>query len=581
VDLELLDVAITTHDPSGALIQANALARGLEVDLAAATAGAVDRALRDRCAARGTIEGPRGAIAVSAIPELGPDGAALRVVCTLRDACPVLSRERLLGATFRAMAEGVTVHGADGKIRMINPAAEAILGLGFEESTRRVAVDPRWRLIDARGEPLRGEDIPSEITQRTGEPCRDVRVGVRRPDGALAWLSVNTAPVFFDGEGAPSAVVATFEDITALLAAREALERSRNEFKRVVDIVPGVIFEYVADDDGAGRFTFVSARVRELVGVEAERVLAEPRALWDRLHPDDREAAQRLLVESARSLTPCEQRARCRGADDEVRWLHGRAVPERRAGATAWVGVLVDVSEEQRLVATLRETQKLELLGDLAAGIAHNFNNLLMIVMPNLEVALADAPPELEGPLVDAAQATQRAAELVHRLMLLARRQTEGRRQRVDLVDAVRDATSLMQQTFDRRIHVEARVPAGAAWMEVSRSELDQVLLNLLINARDAVEGVAAPRIEVILEPAAGRGGVHRLAVRDNGVGMTEEVRRRIGEPFFTTKAAGRGTGLGLATTERQVRGWGGTLVCTTAPGVGTTFTLELPASAP
>mgnify|MGYP000984473758 FL=1 len=165
----------------------------------------------------------------------------------------------------------------------------------------------------------------------------------------------------------------------------------------------------------------------------------------------------------------------------------------------------------------------------------------------------------------------------------IARRQPEapGRRQRVDLVAVVRDATSLMQQTFDRRIRVEAHVPAGAAWMEVSRSELDQVLLNLLVNARDAVEGVAAPRIEVILEPAAGRGGVHRLAVRDNGVGMTEEVRRRIGEPLFTTKAAGRGTGLGLATTERQIRGWGGTLACTTAPGVGTTFTLELPASPP
>lgn len=579
--VELLDVGVTLHDADGGLVHANAAARALMAELAG-LAEVVAAAIRERRPRHTALAGRSGAVAVAAAPQLDATGAVRRVVCTLREASQGRERERLLTATFRAMAEGVAVHGPDGAIRMVNPAAERILGISFDESTRRTAVDPRWRLIDAQGEPLRAQDIPSEITQRTGAPCVDVRIGVHRPDGSRAWLSVNTAPVLLDDEVRPAAVVATFQDITAVRETQQALERSRNEFKRVVDVVPGVIFEYVLADEGAERFTFVSARARELVGVEAERVLADAQALWDRVLPDDLPQVRRSLAASARALGPWEQRLRLVGGAEGPRWVHGRAVPERRAGATAWVGVLVDVTEEVRLAETLREAQRLDVLGDLAAGIAHNFNNLLMVTQPNLESALADAPEALRGRLGDAVRATQSAAGLVRRLMELARpeRDVARRREQVDLAGVVREVTALMLQAFDRRIRLEVSTPAGAAWADGNRSDFDQALLNLLLNARDAVEGVAEPRIEVGLESARGE-AVHRLHVRDNGSGMTEEVRRRIGQPFFTTKAPGRGTGLGLATTERLIRGWGGRLEVTTAPGAGTTFALVLPAVAP
>jgi PAS domain S-box-containing protein len=415
--------------------------------------------VRDVLMGVATPQGDRTWLIVSAVPTRGRDGIPL-VIVTLRDVTRLWSRDgasaegvareaRLYQSVLRAMAEGVAIHDATGAIIYNNPAAERILGLSAAQLHGVDAVDPRWQLVREDGRPLLPEEIPSEITRRTGHPCRAVPVGVRWGDRQQSWLLVSTEPV----PGGEGLVVATFTDVT----------------------------------------------------------------------------------------------------------------------------------EQRRLVDAMHRAQRREAMGELAAGVAHNFNNMLAVVLPSIEMARADAVGAQAELLADASLAVRRAADLVRQLLYVARGITQpvpvGA---VDLADIVRDVVQLCRRSFDAGIELDTRIAADACVVTGSAALLQQVVLNLLLNARDALEGRAAPRIDVRvdLEPAndaGSAGGVVCLVVEDNGCGMSAATQHRLGEPFFTTKGPGRGTGLGLATVFETVREAGGTLQVESAAGQGARFVVRLP----
>jgi two-component system cell cycle sensor histidine kinase/response regulator CckA len=578
---------------------------------------------------RQAVGGERTWLFVSAVPELDDHGNVVRVTTTLRNVTEerrahnslretnlrlelavaertaelsravdvlrqeIAERERtekalveseaLYRSVIRAMSEGIVVHESDGAIRMANPSAEKVLGITLDQLQGRSPLDPRFRLVDENGEPLAPESIPSEITKRTGKPCVNVTLGVHRPNGERAWLSVNTDPVSLDVEGSPSAVVATFTDITTERLTKLALEASRAHFKRVTDAVPGLLFQYRVDRYGHGVFTFVSGRAEQMIGIPAARILADAETFWLALHDQDAEDALSSLARAARTATIWEREFRIvvHGAS---RWMRARAVPEAMESGIEWNGVLLDVTEEHRLGESLRHSQRMEAMGDLAAGIAHNFNNMLGAILPNLDLALEMAPKELEPLLVDARKATCSAAELVRQLLLVARRETDRSREVVDVQTIVEDVAAICRRTFDRRIEIDAQAKADSPVVLGRRSDLHQVILNLCINARDALAGIEAPKLRLAVENGMallpGRDEavpVITVVVQDNGIGMDEAVRSRIGEPFFTTKGPDRGTGLGLATAFGIVREFEGTLACDSARGEGTTFRVTFP----
>jgi PAS domain S-box-containing protein len=248
-----------------------------------------------------------------------------------------------------------------------------------------------------------------------------------------------------------------------------------------------------------------------------------------------------------------------------------------------------DITTRKQLESQLRQSQKMEAVGQLTAGIAHNFNNMLQVISGNLHLIHDQVPPLLRTHLADAEESAGRAADMVRQLMVFARPTGPHHPQPLDLAALLRHILAICRPTFDQRIQLDARISPQLPQAKGHTGQLEQVLLNLLINARDALElatSAAEPRICTALQLAAAEdlpadlqpGAYLRLQVSDNGVGMDEDTQTRVFEPFFTTKPVGKGTGLGLATVYAIVQEHRGRITCESRVGEGTTFSVYLPA---
>ena len=298
------------------------------------------------------------------------------------------------------------------------------------------------------------------------------------------------------------------------------------------------------------------------------------------LHPDDR---ARVLATTERSheTRPVEMEFRIVRPDGEVRHVLVRASTQLDGNgrATSRLGAMFDVTDRKRLEEQLYQRQKMEAVGELTSGIAHNFNNLLSVILPNLELCLEDAPPTLIERLSDIEHAAQRAADLVRQLMLFARNETAAAKLPIDPVGTLHRVVGICRTTFDRTIRLDLEIGPYVPRVFANPGLLEQVFLNICINSRDAFTSAQtpAPRILIGVERAADGGGV-RIRISDNGPGMDARTRSRVFEPFFTTKGPGKGTGLGLATAYAIVREHGGRIAVESEPGRGATFDIELPA---
>lgn len=358
--------------------------------------------------------------------------------------------------------------------------------------------------------------------------------------------------------------------------ARRAAEESHARLERITQAVPGVVFQYVLGEDGADAFPFLAGEVQRFLGAEAEDVARDANLVWSRIDPEDLPTVKAHVATSRSSLSLFDHLFRLRGSD-RTRWVRVQAAPEVVPEGTRWTGLVLDVTEARELAEALRTAQRREAMGDLAAGLAHNLNNMLAIVLPNVEGA-RECPEDAPALLADAAVATKRAADLVKQLLYIARGDARRATSEVDLARVVEDVVGLCHRTFDRSVRIVLTRPEGPAIARGSPAHVEQVVLNLVLNARDALEGMPDPTISVTLSRSEGES--YTLEVKDNGAGMPTHVLHRIGDPFFTTKAPGRGTGLGIATVLQTLRDVGGSLDVRSEPGRGATFTVTLPAGA-
>jgi signal transduction histidine kinase len=312
------------------------------------------------------------------------------------------------------------------------------------------------------------------------------------------------------------------------------------------------------------------------------------RYLNEIVHPSDRPEAlayaQRLLEGGPWDRHPF----RIVQPNGEVRWVLASGVPVATSDGRPHkvVGSVLDITEQHALEEQLRQAQKMEAIGNLTAGLAHNFNNMLCVIIPTLEFAVRLLPNDRKPMLREAMHAARRASELVRQLMTFAGQSPSSQRACHSSHDVVKAAFDICARVFGEDLHLTAAFEDAPIPIYCNAGQIEQVLVNLLLNARDAVLAAGPPRGHVRVRVSRGqsdRGSNQperwlRIDVSDDGIGMSEEVRAKAFEPFFTTKAPGRGTGLGLATSYAIVREHRGRLECASHPGLGTTFTIMLPA---
>jgi PAS domain S-box-containing protein len=282
-------------------------------------------------------------------------------------------------------------------------------------------------------------------------------------------------------------------------------------------------------------------------------------------------------VGRALAAGPCrDEAAHCR-ADGTVLRLEVSAA----AVGPAVLATYRDATDRRRTEEGLRRAARLEAVGQLAGGVAHDFNNMLTVIAGYADVAADRLPADdpAGDALTEIRAAAHRAADLVRQLLAFSRQQVVRPRP-VRLAERLADLRKMLARLLGEDVRLVTAADPDLAAVRADPTQIDQVLVNLAVNARDAMPAGGTLTIECRNLPAGDdRGRVVRLTVSDTGTGMTEEVKARIFEPFFTTKPAGKGTGLGLATVFGIVRQAGGTIGVESRPGLGTTFRVDLPAA--
>ncbi len=314
--------------------------------------------------------------------------------------------------------------------------------------------------------------------------------------------------------------------------------------------------------------------------------------------PEDRAGVERQMVQAVSATSNWTAECRIRRADGELRWIRisGGNQHDASGQVRRVAGILQDVTdlkraeeERKRLDSQLTQAQKMESVGRLAGGVAHDLNNTLSVVLGHSELALlsANAQGEVRGHLEGIREAAAHSAKLTRQLLAFARRQTIAPRV-LDLNETVAGLLDMLRRLIGEDVRLAWRPGPGLRHVKIDPSQLDQVLFNLVVNARDAIAGVGSVTVEtanvrVQVPPgwgqAAAPGEYVQLAVQDDGCGMEAAVLERLFEPFFTTKPVGRGTGLGLATVYGIVQQNGGFLDVRSAPGQGSRFEVHLPAT--
>jgi PAS domain S-box-containing protein len=402
------------------------------------------------------------------------------------------------------------------------------------------------------------------------------------------------------------------------VAARQALAESETRFRLAADIMPG--FLWVADP--AGNMTYINRSYRERTGYSAAQLIDG--AWLQTIHPEDQAMCEQLWASAIAEGTDVEGRYRIRMTDGSYRWYLERGMPQRAPDGTitAWVGVAVDIEEliagreaiqryraelealvtertealsqtaselnaetsrREQAMEALAHKHKIDALGQLTAGVAHDFNNLLVAIMGGFQlIELRAQDASIQQLTRNGLHASERAASLVRQLLSVARREPP-RPEQIDLSEALPGMQDLLRHALTQRQVVTLDVPRETWPVFVDAAQLETALLNLAVNARDAMPEGGTLSISAANRPAEGGGNQDSvlITVADTGSGISPQLLERVCDPFFTTKPRGEGTGLGLAMVKNFVTAAGGDIRLESTQGVGTRILLRLPRALP
>jgi len=423
-----------------------------------------------------------------------------------------------------------------------------------------------------------------EQIKYTGQAFRRVRRYVR-PGGDTIWVAVTVAPIH-DKE-IVRGYMGIVEDITDHYGVMMSLQKSEARFRQLAENVPGVFWMATQDSKS---ILYVSPAYEKIWGRSCQSLLNEPLSWLEAVHHADRERV-REVCNARRNDGTYDEVYRIVRPDGSIRWIRDRSFKIREGDdkADRIAGIAEDITERKQTDDQLLRSQRMECIGTLAGGVAHDLNNILAPIMLSTELLREGAEGEMREDMIRTIEeCASRGADIVSQVLTFARGVT-GDRTVLQLRHLVRELEKIMRETFPRWITIVNRMPRDLWPVTGDATQLHQVLLNLCINARDAMphEGsliISGENVELganarDISPDASPGPYAILEVTDTGMGIPEDIIGKIFDPFFTTKEVGKGTGLGLSTLIGIVKSHGGFVCVSSKTGEGTTFKVYLPAS--
>jgi PAS domain S-box-containing protein len=495
----------------------------------------------------------------------------------------IIMREQQLNAFFSGATAGLALLDRELRYLQINETLAEMNGLPAAAHLGRTV-----REVLPQFAPLVEPFFQKVLA--TGESVLNVEVSGEKPNqpGVLRHWVESIFPIVGKG-GMPNGFGVIVVETTERKHAEEALRAGEERFRQFAENINEVF--WITNPAGE-EIIYVSPAYETIWGRTCANLLEMPATWLEAIHPEDRERiAQAMRTKQVRG--EYNETYRILRPDGALRWIHDRAFPLRNPAGEVYriVGTAEDITENRRLEEQFRQSQKMEAIGQLAGGVAHDFNNMLAVIQ--MQAGLLKDEENLSADQFEAAteieKAAERATNLTRQLLMFSRRQAMQFRLH-DLSEIVASIHRMLQRVLGEDVLIEFDYAAEPLFIRADSGMMDQVLMNLTVNARDAMPDGGRLTIEtsaVELDemaaaqlPSARPGSFVCLSVSDSGCGMPPEIVSHIFEPFFTTKGVGKGTGLGLATVfgiMQQHRGW---INIQSEVGKGSTFRIYLPREA-
>ena len=482
-------------------------------------------------------------------------------------------REETLSVLIDSNPESLLLLDTQGTVLAANATAAERIGKRLEEMQGSII----WDLLPA--EVLSGRKAHIAKVVATGKPIQfeDIRQG--------RYFSTYCHPVL-DSQGKVSRIAVLGVDLTEHKEAEKLLRESEQRYRQLVNQIPAVVYKGYLD----WSLECFDQKIEEITGYSMEEFNTHQKTWLDLIFPEDVGQVRELLLGALKGDGSYVTEHRIRKNNGDIRWVEVRnQIILDASGKIDYIsGVLFDITERKKLEDQLIKAQRMEAVGILAGGLAHDFNNLLTAIMGYSEIMMMDlrkGDPFLSS-LEEVTKAANRGAQLTNQLLAFSRKQILQPRV-INLNDVVIDMDRMLRRLIGEDIDLVTFIDEELGWVKADPGQLEQILMNLAVNARDAMPQGGKLTIETanvyLDQDYVGRHegvtpGPHvMLAISDNGVGMDADTLAHIFEPFYTTKEAGKGTGLGLATVYGIVKQSGGHIWVYSEPGKNTTFKVYLP----
>lgn len=488
---------------------------------------------------------------------------------------------------LKTLRTGVVIHAPDTSILYSNPRAAELLGMTQDQLHGRTALDPQWHFLDETGNLLPVEEYPISKVIASQTELDEMILGINSPANKhCVWVLVNATPEF-DENGVLTHIAINFHDISKQKEIERNLEETVLRLEESINAGGIGLWDW---DLKTNRVNF-SKEYKKQIGYEEDELLNDLKEFEERVHPDD---VNKLFQSVQKSIDDRSQyhtaEFRLRHKDSSYRWIlaHASVIQDKDSQPARMLGSHIDVTELKTLEEKLHQSQKMEAIGQLAGGVAHDFNNCLASILGYAEILKQQLDnPDLAEFADKIISSAERSGNLTKQMLSFSRKRKLSLCA-VDIHQQILETWDLVKVSIDKRVTLDLNLDAQECIVNGDKSQIQNALLNLALNARDAMPngGVLTITTEVENRKTESstklgftccKGKYIKISFRDTGHGINQSDILRLFEPFYTTKPVGKGTGMGLASVFGAVEQHKGCIDVESEVGVGSCFMIYMP----